>query len=89
MALGASASNVQSRILAQTMRLAAIGLVAGSAASWFLARAMSSLLYGVQPNDPITFGAMLALIVAIAAVAGYLPARRASQVDPIVALRGD
>jgi predicted permease len=89
MALGASAREVQMAIIAQTLRLAAIGLFAGAAASWALGRALSGLLFGVSATDPATFLAMLALLAAVAAMAGYLPARRASRIDPIAALRAD
>jgi ABC-type antimicrobial peptide transport system permease subunit len=59
----------------------------GIAASWMLASALRSLLFGVNSTDPATFAAMLAILTFVAALAGYLPARRASRIDPIVALR--
>jgi ABC-type antimicrobial peptide transport system permease subunit len=89
MALGASARDLQSRIILQTLGLAAIGMLGGSAVSWILARALSGLLYGVTPADPVTFLGMLIVLTAVAALAGYLPARRASRIDPMVALRAD
>jgi len=89
MALGASAGDLQSGIILQTLGLAAIGMLLGSAASWTLARALSGLLYGVTPADPVTFLGMLMVLTAVAALAGYLPARRASRIDPMVALRAD
>jgi len=89
MALGASARDLQSRIILQTLGLAAIGMLVGSAVSWILARALSGLLYGVTPADPVTFLGMLIVLTAVAALAGYLPARRASRIDPMVALRAD
>ncbi len=89
MALGASAGDLQSGIILQTLGLAAIGMLVGSAASWALARALSGLLYGVTPADPVTFLGMLIVLTAVAALAGYLPARRASRIDPMVALRAD
>ncbi len=89
MALGATAGNLQSGIILQTLGLAAIGMLLGSAASWTLARALSGLLYGVTPADPVTFLGMLMVLTAVAALAGYLPARRASRIDPMVALRAD
>jgi predicted lysophospholipase L1 biosynthesis ABC-type transport system permease subunit len=87
MALGASAGKLQASILLQTLSLAAIGIVVGVAASWVVARMVSGLLFGVSASDPVTFGAMLVLVTCVAALAGYLPARRASQIDPITALR--
>jgi predicted permease len=89
MALGASARDLQSGIILQTLGLAAIGMLFGSAVSWILARALSGLLYGVTPADPVTFLGMLIVLTAVAALAGYLPARRASRIDPMVALRAD
>jgi predicted lysophospholipase L1 biosynthesis ABC-type transport system permease subunit len=89
MALGASMRGLQAQIMLQTLRLAAIGLGIGIVASWVLGRAMSGLLFGVTPNDPLTFGGMLAALTAVAALAGYVPARRASRVDPTTALRAD
>ncbi|HKW96477.1 MAG TPA: ABC transporter permease [Bryobacteraceae bacterium] len=89
MALGASAGDLQARIIAQTLGLAAVGMALGSAASWVLARSLSGLLYGVTAGDPVTFLGMLGLLSAVAIVAGYLPARRASSIDPMAALRAN
>jgi predicted permease len=87
MALGASARDVQVRIVTQTLALAAIGMVLGVIASWLLGRSVSGLLYGVTATDPLTFAGMLAVLGVVALLAGYLPARRASRIDPLVALR--
>jgi predicted permease len=87
MALGAQAGRVQAGILLQTLGLAAIGMVVGGAASWALARSLKGLLYSVTAGDPLTFAGMLVVLTSVAAIAGYLPARRASRIDPSVALR--
>jgi predicted permease len=89
MALGASARDVQAGIVGQTLRLAAIGLVLGGVASWLAARAVSGLLFGVTARDPQTFAGMVVVLTLVALVAGYVPARRASRIDPMVALRAD
>ena len=89
MALGASARDVQSRIVGQTLRLATIGMVLGVIASAVLARSASGLLFGVTAGDPVTFAVMLVVLLAVALLAGYLPARRASRIDPLVALRAE
>jgi predicted permease len=87
MALGASAGDVQSRIVMQTLRLSIIGIVLGVVGSAVLARSASGLLFGVTAGDPLTFAVMLLVLLAVALLAGYLPARRASRIDPLVALR--
>ncbi len=87
MALGASAETLQKGILLQTLGLAGIGMAAGIAASWILARALSSMLFGVTPSDPLTFAGMVIVLTAVAGLAGYLPARRASRIEPSSALR--
>lgn len=87
MALGASAGTLRMSILGETMGLAGIGLAIGLAASFALARAMSGLLFGVTASDPTTFAAILLVLAAVAALAGYLPALRASRIDPARALR--
>jgi predicted permease len=89
MALGASARDVQARIVGQTLRLAAIGIVIGAACSWLLVRGAASLLFEVTPRDPQTFLVMAVVLTTVALVAGYLPARRASRIDPMVALRAE
>jgi predicted permease len=86
-ALGASATNLQGRILLQTLGLTGLGLALGMAVSRVLATALGSLLFGVTSGDPVTFIGMGALLIAVAALAGYVPARRASRIDPMVALR--
>jgi hypothetical protein len=85
--LGASAASLQGRILLQTLGLAALRLAFGIAASGALTGALGSLLFGVAPDDPITFVAVAALLMAEAALAGYVPVRRASRVDLMVAPR--
>jgi len=87
MALGASAGNLQARIVLETLQLSAIGMLLGVAASWALAHALGGLLFGVTAADPVTFLAMLIVLTTVAAIAGYLPARRASRIDPFMALR--
>jgi predicted permease len=87
MALGASAETLQRSILLQTLGLAGIGMVVGIVASWALARTLSGLLFGVTSSDPVTFAGMLVILTGVAALAGYLPARRASRIDPMTALR--
>jgi hypothetical protein len=87
MALGASAAQLQRRIVMQTLGLAAIGMTIGVTGAWLLARAMGSLLYGIEAYDPATFAGMVGVLTVVAAVAGYLPARRASRADPMTALR--
>jgi predicted permease len=87
LALGAQASQVKFMVIRQGMLLAFIGVVIGVAASFGLARFMSTLLFGVEPTDPMVFIGVPALLTAVALAAVWLPARRASGVDPITALR--
>jgi predicted permease len=87
MALGAQAARVQLQIVTQTLGLALIGLSIGGLASAAVARALSSLLFGVTYNDPFTFFGATVAMLAVAILAGYLPARKAASIDPIVALR--
>lgn len=89
MALGATASNVQFRVIAKTLQLALIGIALGAAASFAVAQAITSLLFAVRPNDPPTFTGTVLLLTAVAVLAGYLPARRASRIDPMIALRNN
>jgi len=89
MALGASASHVQLSVIKRTLRLALIGIVAGAVASLAVSRAIAALLFNTQPGDPVTFAAMILLIGVVALLAGYLPARRASRINPMVALRNN
>jgi predicted permease len=89
MALGASAADVQRGIVGHTLALALLGICIGAAASWMLGRAIGGLLYGVTPADPATFATMVAVLTIVAGLAGYLPARRASRIDPLVALRAE
>ena len=87
MALGSSQARVQLDVIARTLKLALIGIAAGIVASFAVSGLIASLLFGTAPTDPATFAGMILLLVAVAFIAGYLPARRASRIDPIVALR--
>jgi len=89
MALGASSAEIQSRIVLRTLGLAALGLVLGMAGARVSSSALGSLLFGVTSGDPVTFFAMGTLLTSVAAVAAYIPALRASRIDPMVALRSN
>ncbi|MEX2261871.1 MAG: FtsX-like permease family protein [Bryobacteraceae bacterium] len=86
-ALGATRRRIQSMILAQVAWWTGAGAVLGFAVAWFAARYLESLLFGVEPRDPMTMGAVLLLLSAVAVAAGWIPARRAARLDPIVTLR--
>jgi putative ABC transport system permease protein len=87
MALGASPENVRKMVVLQGMRLAAIGVVIGVAAALGLTRFMAGLIYGVKTWDPIVFISVATLLSMVSWFATYIPARRASRVDPMVSLR--
>jgi len=89
MALGASATSLRRRIMFQTLRLASIGLLIGLGASLIMTRSLRALLFEVKSHDPASFIGTVIVLVGVAAVAGYFPARRASQIDPINALRSN
>ncbi len=87
MALGASPQQVRKMVVSQGMLLAVIGVVIGVAASLALARLMASLLFGVKPWDPVAIVVVACVLTLVVFLATYLPARRASKVDPMIALR--
>ena len=87
LALGANEGVVLKLVTGQGMTLALVGAAAGLAGALLLSGSMSSLLYGIAPTDPLTLVAVSLLLVAVATLATYIPARRATRVDPIVALR--
>ena len=87
MALGAGSTDVLRLVLLDGAKVTATGVIAGLAAAFAMTRVMSTLLYKVSPVDPVTFGVISSLIVLVSLLANYIPARRASRVDPMVALR--
>lgn len=89
MALGATRERVQRSVIGQTMRMTLIGIGVGVVFSLVVARLIASLLFGTTPADPVTFAAMTVVLVLVAVLAGYLPARRASRINPMVALRNE
>jgi len=89
MALGATMAQVQRSVMVKTLRLAVIGIVSGGVASLLVSRAIAALLFNTASGDPIAFAAMVVIIGAVALMAGYLPARRASRINPMVALRNN
>jgi putative ABC transport system permease protein len=89
MALGASAASVMRLVVVRGLSLAAAGLAIGLALAWALTRTLQNVLYGVSAADPATLGAVVALLAAIALAACYIPARRASRLDPIAVLRAE
>jgi ABC-type antimicrobial peptide transport system permease subunit len=89
MALGSTPGRVQFGVISKTLRLALIGIAVGTVASFVVAKGIASLLFGTEPTDPATFVGMVILLSAVAFVAGYIPARRASRIHPMVALRNN
>jgi len=86
-ALGAQSADVLKQVLVEGARLVAIGLALGLAGSLAATRLIATLLFGVKPTDPLTFAAVAAILASVTLAACYIPARRATRVDPIVALR--
>ncbi len=86
-ALGASPSDLRRMVLGQGLSLSAVAVVLGLAAAWLVTRAMASMLFEVRPNDPRTLAAVATALSAVALAATWLPARRATRVDPMAALR--
>lgn len=76
-------------VLRQGMRPAIVGIVVGLIVSWFGARVLGSMLYGVTPQDPVTLASVTVILVVVVAAATILPARRASRVPPSIALRSE
>jgi ABC-type antimicrobial peptide transport system permease subunit len=89
MALGATQRRVQLGVIRKTLQLALMGIAVGIVASLGVASLIASLLFGTAPTDPVTFLGMILLLGLVALFAGYIPARRASRIDPLTALRSN
>jgi putative ABC transport system permease protein len=89
MALGATMGRVQLGVIGRTLQLALLGIAVGTFAALAVAKAIASLLFATAPTDPATFAGMIALLGAVALFAGYVPARRASRINPMIALRSN
>jgi putative ABC transport system permease protein len=89
LALGAGERQIFRMVVGETLALAAAGLVIGGAGAIALGRAIGGMLFGVPPADAVTFGGTAALLVTVAFLAAWLPARRAMRVDPMAALRAE
>jgi ABC-type antimicrobial peptide transport system permease subunit len=89
LALGAQAEEVRNTVMFQALRMSLLGIAIGLAAAFGLSRFLASLLYDVSPYDPLVFTAVPAALATVALVAAWLPAVRASRVDPLIALRNE
>jgi putative ABC transport system permease protein len=89
MALGAEPRGIVRMVVWQGMKLALIGVVIGLGAALALTRLIRNLLYGVSPTDPFTYIAVSIVLIGVAALASYIPARRAARIDPMQALRAE
>ena len=89
MALGARAERVVREVVGHGMRLTALGTLAGVSGALLLGRVIAGLLFGIAPYDPPTFTLVVLLLAAVALLACWIPARRASRVDPLIALRAE
>jgi ABC-type antimicrobial peptide transport system permease subunit len=88
-ALGATGQRIAAMVVRQGLLLTSGGVLLGVVAAMLVTRVLQTLLFGVSALDPLTFGLVLVLLIAVAAVASYVPARRAARVDPLIAMRGD
>jgi ABC-type antimicrobial peptide transport system permease subunit len=88
-ALGADLGRVMRLVLRDALTPVAIGLTAGTLASWWLSRLLSTLLYETTPHDPGTLTLVTALLIGVAVVAAYIPARAAARIDPVATLRAE
>jgi ABC-type antimicrobial peptide transport system permease subunit len=86
-ALGAQAADIIGLVMRQAAVIAGAGLAAGLVASFWLTSALRTFLYGVTPHDLVSFAAVAALLIVVAAIASIIPARRAARVDPVTVLR--
>jgi ABC-type antimicrobial peptide transport system permease subunit len=86
MALGAEKRDVIRMVLSESLRMVAVGVVLGVAVALVAGRFVQTMLFGLKPTDPVTIGLAALILIAVALLAGYLPARRAAKVDPLVAL---
>lgn len=89
MAVGARSSDIARLVLGNGARLAAIGIAAGALAAMWSTKAISGMLYNVKPDDPLSFTGAAFVLLAVALLASYFPAHRASHIDPLVALRAE
>ena len=89
MAFGASQRKIFGLVIGDGMKLSGVGLVVGLIASFWLTRAMTTMLVGVRPTDPVTYASILTLFLIIAVLACWIPARRAASLDPASALRSE
>jgi ABC-type antimicrobial peptide transport system permease subunit len=88
-AIGASRGQIATLILGQGLWKGGIGVVLGLIGAALLSRSMTTLLFNVRPTDPAVYGAVSVVLIGVALLASYLPARRASRIDPLVALRNE
>jgi putative ABC transport system permease protein len=88
-AIGATRGDIFGLVVGQSLRLVLAGLAVGVAATLVLGRVLGSFLYGVSATDPLTFGAVVGLLLLTALLAGYIPGRRAAATNPVRALRVD
>jgi ABC-type antimicrobial peptide transport system permease subunit len=89
MALGAGRGDVLRMVVKQALGLAMSGILIGGACALLLTRLMEGLLFQVKPGDPLTFAVVSAVLAAVALLASYIPGRRATRVDPVIALRAE
>jgi putative ABC transport system permease protein len=89
MALGAGQSTVVGAVVRSALRTAVVGIALGLVAAFALTRTIASFLYGVSPTDPVTAAAVAGVLLAVTAVAAFVPARRAANIDPMTALRAE
>ena len=89
LALGAGSGDILIAAMSDGVRFAVAGVVVGMLASFALTRSMTTMLFGITPTDPLTFGVFAAIMLAVAMLASFVPARRALRVDPVTALRGE